>query len=142
MMFLRQFRWYSISASAGGPGIARGCAATSLAEHRGKPIEHLDPAASHPTGQFWPRLVGQVELAPTPERLQHHGHPLELQGIFLRKQREHQPARPHKLEIFADMIYILAVSSLHDVKPASDAPVDLDAYDPSRRRRKHCPQSW
>ena len=52
-----------MSASAGGPGVARGRVAAALAEHRGKPIEHLDPAAAHPTSQFRLRLVGYVELA-------------------------------------------------------------------------------
>jgi hypothetical protein len=44
--------------------------------------------------------------------------------------------RPNDFEIFADMLDILAMAPLHDVKPASGARIDLNAHDLSHRRRK------
>jgi AraC family transcriptional regulator len=43
---------------------------------------------------------------------------------------------PNDFEIFADMLDILAVAPLHDVKPAAGARINLGAYDLSLRRRK------
>jgi hypothetical protein len=43
---------------------------------------------------------------------------------------------PKDFEIFADMLDILAVAPLHDVKPAAGARINLGAYNLSLRRRK------
>jgi hypothetical protein len=55
---------------------------------------------------------------------------------LLDRKREHEASRADHLEIFADMLDILAVAPLQDVEPAAGARVDLCAHDLSTRRRK------
>jgi branched-chain amino acid transport system ATP-binding protein len=43
--------------------------AVPLAEHRGQPVEDIDPAAPHLLGQFRLGFVGQAELAAGPARI-------------------------------------------------------------------------
>jgi hypothetical protein len=116
--------------------LARGRKRTTLAEHRGKPFKHPHPAMTHLPRQFRLGFVRQGELAASPARIERDGHTLEVQRIFLDGKREHESMRPNDFEIFADMLDILAMAPLHDVKPASGARIDLNAHDLSHRRRK------
>jgi hypothetical protein len=116
--------------------LASQCERATLAEHRGKPFKHPHPAMTHLPRRFRLRFLRQGELAASPARIECDGHTLEVQRVFLDGKCEHQSMGPNDFEIFADMLDILAVASLHDVKPASGARIDLDAYDLSPRRRK------
>jgi hypothetical protein len=109
--------------------LASQCERATLAEHRGKPFKHPHPAMTHLPHRFRLRFLRQGELAASPARIECDGHTLEVQRVFLDGKCEHQSMGPNDFEMFADMLDILAVAPLHDVKPASGTRIDLDAYD-------------
>jgi hypothetical protein len=53
--------------------------AATLAEHRGKPFEHPNPAMTHLPRHFRLCFVSQSEFAPSPARIKYDGHTLEVQ---------------------------------------------------------------
>src|SRR5262249_536988 len=110
--------------------------ASTLAEQRGKPFKHPHPAIAHLPRQVRLCFVSQGELATSPARIKCDGHTLEVQRVFLDGKREHKSIRPNVFDISVDLLHFLAAPPLYDVKPASGACIDLDAYDLSPRRRK------
>jgi len=52
--------------------------AADLAEHRGQPIEKLDPIGAHLLHEFRFCLVNQAELAPSSARIEHNCHELKI----------------------------------------------------------------
>src|SRR5262249_60027295 len=120
----------------GAPNPASHRKRATLAVHRTQPFNSPHPAMTHLPRQFRLGFVRQGELAAGPARIERDGHTLEVQRVFLDGKREHESMWPNDFEIFADMLDILPMAPLHDVKPASGARIDLDAHDLPHRRRK------
>src|SRR5258708_24986214 len=90
-------------------------------ERRGKALKYHLPAAlgaGRIVGQH--ALVDQDELAAAARGRDLDGDPRELGGEFRHGEAEREAARPIDLEVFADMLDVLAVAPVH----AGEAPAD------------------
>src|SRR6266700_3994909 len=90
-------------------------------ERRGKALKDHLPATLGAARVIWQHaLVDQGELAAAARGRDLDGDPRELGGEFRHGEAEHEAARPIDLEVFADMLDILAIAPVHeDEAPAN-----------------------
>src|ERR1700730_8821452 len=107
------------------------------AECRRETVEYARPTLLGTAGVIRQHaLMGQGERASGPV-----GHDADAHACALRREFRHgegkgEPARPIDLEIFADMLDVLAVAPVDEGELAADARVDLDAHHPPGRGRE------
>jgi hypothetical protein len=102
-----------------------------LIDRLGQPVQELAPAfldTALPVHPVRAQFVGQRQLAPTVQRHDFDDHVVDVLGLFLHREGKHEAPRPVDLEIFADVLDVLAVSPIHEGEFAADLGIDLRAY--------------